>query len=63
MVYAKHSKLSAVLCATRHVSAVKYTTSVDIQKHTIKSYSCRITCEHSESAQKRRIAINNNIQI
>ena len=32
----------------------KYTTSVDIQK---ASHSCRITCERSESAQERRIAL------
>ena len=32
----------------------KYTTSVDIQKRTIKKdgHSCRITCERNESAQK-----------
>ena len=36
----------------------KYTTLVDIQKHTIKaSHSCRITCELSESARERRIAL------
>ena len=35
-----------------------YTTSVDIQKRAIKSsHSCRITCEPSESARKRRIAL------
>ena len=37
----------------------KYTTSVDIQKGTIKkaSHSCRITCERSETVQERRIAL------
>ena len=36
----------------------KYTTSVDIQKHAIKTiHSCRITCERSESARERRIAL------
>ena len=40
----------------------KYTTSVDIQKTRYKKaiHSCRITCERSESARERRIAINNN---
>ena len=36
----------------------KYTTSVAIQKRAIKtSYSCRITCEHSESAREQRTAL------
>ena len=36
----------------------KYTTSVDIQKRAIKTiHSCRITCERSESARERRIAL------
>ena len=37
----------------------KYTaTSVDIHKRAIKSsHSCRITCERSESARERRIAL------
>ena len=36
----------------------KYTTSVDIQKRAIKSiHSCKITCERSESARERRIAL------
>ena len=38
----------------------KYTTSVDIQKRAIKKeaiHSCRITCERSESARERRIAL------
>jgi len=36
----------------------KYTTSVDIQKLTVKDiHSCRITCERSESAREWRIAL------
>ena len=37
----------------------KYTTLVDIQKRAIKkaSHSCRITCEHSESAREWTIAL------
>ena len=36
----------------------KYTTSVDIQKLALKDiHSCRITCERSESARRRRIAL------
>ena len=36
----------------------KYTTSVDIQNRTTKTiHSCRITCERSESARERRIAL------
>ena len=37
----------------------KYTTSVYIQKRAVKkaSHSCRITCERSESARERRIAL------
>ena len=34
-----------------------YTTLVDNQKCAIKSYSCRITCECSESAQEWRTAL------
>ena len=41
----------------------KYTTSVDIQKALRKaSHSCRITCEHSESARERRIGLYKNDQ-
>ena len=32
MVYTERAKTAAVLCGTNHASAVKYTTSVDIQK-------------------------------
>ena len=36
----------------------KYTTSMDIQKRYKKAiHSCRITCERSKSARKRRIAL------
>ena len=36
----------------------KYTNLVNIQKRTIKaSHSCRITCEHSASAQEQRIVL------
>ena len=42
------AETAAVSCGTSHASAVsRYTTSVDIQKH-----SCRITCERSESARE-----------
>ena len=35
----------------------KYTTSVEIEKRAVKSYySCRFTCERSESARERRTA-------
>ena len=36
MVYTEHSEMAAVSRGTSHVSAVKYTTSVDIQKHAIE---------------------------
>ena len=44
----------------------KYTTSMDIKKRTIKSYSlivsCRITCECSESAREQRIVLHKSDQ-
>ena len=40
----------------------KYTTLMDIEKHAKGSYSCRITCERSESAQERRKALYNSYQ-
>ena len=47
--------LAADSCGTSHC---KYTTSVDIQNRTTKTiHSCRITCERSESARERRIAL------
>ena len=49
-----------ISCGTSHVSAAStYTTSVDIQKRAMKkaSHSCGITCERSESARDRRIAL------
>ena len=41
MVYRERAEMAAVSCGTNHASAVtcKYITSVDIQKHAIKSYS------------------------
>ena len=36
MVYTEHSEMAAVARGTSHVSAVKDTTSVDIQKHAVK---------------------------
>ena len=41
----------------------KYTTLVDIQKHAIKSYSCRITRERSESAGEQGILLNRHHHI
>ena len=35
MVYTERAEMAAVSCGTTHAS--KYTTSVDIQKHTVKS--------------------------
>ena len=35
MVYTERVETAAVSCGTSHVSAVKYTTSVDIQKRAI----------------------------
>ena len=50
--------LAADSCGTSHASAVEYPTSVDIQERAIKTiHSCRITCERSESALERRIAL------
>ena len=40
MVYTERAKIAAVLCSTSHVTVkqhCKYTTTVDIQKRTIKS--------------------------
>ena len=58
MVYTERAETAAVASGTSHVSALKYTTSVDNQKRAIKtSHSYRITCERSESAGERRIAL------
>ena len=55
MVYTELAEMAAVSCGT----SCKYTTSVDIQKRAIKSYSYsyRLTCERCESARERRIAL------
>ena len=37
MMHTECAKMAAVSCGTSRVNGVKYTTSVDIQKHTIKS--------------------------
>ena len=37
MVYTERAEMAAVSCGTSHVS--KYITSVDIQKHAMKSWS------------------------
>ena len=40
MVYTeRRAETAAVSCGTSHASAVKYTTSVDIQNRATKSYS------------------------
>ena len=58
MVYTGCAEMAAVSCGTSRVSAVSNTTSVDIQKLTVKDiHSCRITCERSESAREWRIAL------
>ena len=53
MVYTERAETAAVSYGTIYDSAL-----VNIQKRAIKSsHSCRITCELSESAGERRIAL------
>jgi len=39
MMYTERAETAAVSSGTSHASAIKYTTSVDIQKRAMKSYS------------------------
>ena len=59
MVHTECAEMAAVSCGTTHVSTVKHTTLVDIQKRAIKSYSHlrRIRCKRSESAGEQRTAL------
>ena len=59
MVYTERAEMVAVSCCSNHVSAVKYTSLVDIQKRALKSYSHSyiITCKRNESAGEQRIAL------
>ena len=54
MVYTELAPRQQQFHVAPAMPALKYTTSVDIQKRTIKKdgHSCRITCERNESAQK-----------
>ena len=56
MVYTERAEMAA---EHQPCPRCKYTTSVDSQKCTTKKAicSCRITCEHSESARERRIVL------
>ena len=62
MVYTERAEMAAVSCGTSHASTVSTPLRWIFKKCTIKSYShsCRITCERSESARERRIALYKN---
>ena len=59
MVYTERTETAVVSCGISHASAVSVSTLWWIlKKRVIKTiYSCRITCEHSESAPERRISL------
>ena len=58
MVYSEHAEMAAVSCGTSHASAVSTPLWCRLKKCAIKTiHSYRITCEHSESAQERRIVL------
>ena len=60
MVYTERATTAAVSHATSHVSAVKYTTLMDIQKHATKS--CSFTVSLLTTREQRYIkVINNNV--
>ena len=58
MVYTERAEMAAVSCGTSHASAVS-TPLRWIFKNALKKaiHWCRITCERSESARERRIAL------
>ena len=60
MVYTKRAEIAAVSCGTSHASAVSTPLRWIFKKEEKKEeaiHSCRITCERSESARERRIAL------
>ena len=59
MVYTELAETAAVSCGTSHASAVSTSLRLDIFKKALQKaiQSCRITCERSESARERRIAL------
>ena len=58
MVYTQRAEMAAVSCGTSHASAVSTPLRWIFHKTRYKAiHSCRITCEHSEPARERRIAL------
>ena len=58
MVYTERAEMAAVSCGTSHASAVSTTLRWIFKNALYKaSHSCRLTCERSESARERRIAL------
>ena len=63
MVNTERAEMAAVSRGTSYVSAIS-TPLRWIFKNALQkaSHSCRITCEHSESARERRIALHKSDQ-
>ena len=57
MVYTERAETAAVSCGTSHASAVSTPLRWVFKFKKKKSYSCRITCERSEPARERKIAV------
>ena len=61
MEYTERAETAAASCSTSHASAVstplRWTFKIKKQGYKKAIHSCRITCEHSESARERRIAL------
>jgi len=58
MVYTERAEMAAVSCGTSHASTVSTPLRWIFKNALYKAiHSCRITCEHSESAQKWRTAL------
>ena len=55
IVYTERAETAADSCGTSYASAVS--TPLRWMRYKKDIHSCRITCEHSESARERRIAL------
>ena len=63
MVHTERAKMATVSCGTSHASAVSTPLRWIFKNALWKAiHSCRITCERSESARKRRTALYKSAQ-
>ena len=60
-MYTERAKMAAVSCGTGHAGAVSTPLQWILKYMLWKAiHSCRITCEHTESAREQRIALYKN---